>query len=119
MSAEVETRDVAEADRLGGHAAPALPISSRSELEEGLVGEDTRPGGGAFQEQRPEVLAVPLAPDQIAQVLAGAAEAAGGDLLVHEGLQAFREGDVHRGHGETVGAMAKFGKGDGVGVQLL
>ena len=108
--ADVEPRRVVEANRLRGHAAPALRISSRSDWKKPSSARTPGPAAAPSSSERPQVLAVALAPDQLAQVLAGAAVAARGDLPVDEGLESFGQGDVHSGHSETVPAMANFGK---------
>ncbi len=56
------------------------------------------------------MLAVPVFSDEFANVLTRRPMAPSGDLLIDEGLERFRKGDVHRAHDLMLAAMAKIGK---------
>jgi hypothetical protein len=75
-------------------------------------GIDRRGGcrGGAGQHQAAQLLAVLFAADQLAHVLAAGAVAALLHLLVDEGLQSARQGDVHRAHGASASSLANLGE---------
>ena len=56
------------------------------------------------------MLTIEVFADELADILAARPKAARSDLLVHEGFELFRQGDVHRGHGRKIASLAKIGK---------
>jgi len=101
---------IEEADRLQA-ADPALQqeLPARVRERAPLAG-DAGGASGVPLAADAQVLAVLLAADQLAHVLAAGAKAALADLLVDEGLERIRQGDVHGGHGGSLMCLPNFGK---------
>lgn len=56
------------------------------------------------------MLAILIPADQFAHIFAAGAVTALIDLLIHEGLERIRQGDVHRAHELRLDSLAKFGE---------
>jgi len=82
-----------------GHAALRVAGISRR----------TRCRSPACHQHVAQVRSILVPADELAHVLAAGAVAALSDLLIDEGLQCVRQGDVHRAHGVNVGRLASFG----------
>lgn len=64
----------------------------------------------SFEKQAAQTLAVPVLPDQFADVLARGSVALGGDLIFHKAIESFGKRYVHRAHDTKLVASGKLGK---------
>ncbi len=103
-------------DWLGRHPLRAvlgrLPHPITQPLEVGRIGRGCRSGRRAREQESTQLQAILILADQFTHVLAARAVAALIDLLIDEGLERVREGDVHCTHGSRSVGLAKFGKID-------
>lgn len=62
------------------------------------------------QQQSAQPLAILIPSNQFPNVLAAGAIPSLTHLIVDEGLEGVRQGNIHRAHGHIVGCLAKFGE---------